>query len=380
MKRKKPITANPGAMKKTLESQKADTRLLGKIERHMMAGHGDDDGRDQTRLHVSEIAKADWCPRQSYYRLAGYPERTDKVDNFSFTLENIFDEGHEIHAKWQRRIDRLGMLRGKWECLHCSHTWEAVSPRQCPRCEWETSVVYREVPIRNEEHYLIGHADGDIAEGNKDIAQDPLLEIKSIGIGTLRFEAPNLLADHQYEVDTGKGKPTKITDLDGVWRSLRRPLNSHLRQGNLYMALTGRRFMIFLYECKWHQQVREFVVRHRESISEPLLDAALDVKYALKKHQVPERPSFITEPDNRTCNPCPFKGTCWSAQDEEDPRSEARDLGRGGTQAPRSDEAAAGPSADVRSPEGSSSGRRVVRRRPHAAVRWPDTVDRSPRR
>ena len=55
-----------------------------------------------TYLHLLvTVAKSEWCWRHDYYRIRGYPVDA-KSQNPSFHMENVFEEGHEIHHKWQR--------------------------------------------------------------------------------------------------------------------------------------------------------------------------------------------------------------------------------------------------------------------------------------
>ena len=52
--------------------------------------------------------------------------------NPSFTMNNIFAEGHTIHGKYQDWLWEMGVLYGRWLCLSCHHKWDDTSPRECP--------------------------------------------------------------------------------------------------------------------------------------------------------------------------------------------------------------------------------------------------------
>jgi rubrerythrin len=361
-------------MKALLDAHKYETRLIGKIQEDLLSQHGDEGDRDMTMLHPSEMAKADWCPRQSYYRLAKVePDSGAKEDAFSWVLENVFNEGHDSHTKWQARVNNLNRLRGDWRCVHCNLRFQATSPDMCPKC-MSPAVEYREVPLRSDEYMIIGHADGDVDEGNEDIANDPLLEVKTIGVGTLRFEAPGFLADNTHAVEIN-GETKNVIDYDGLWRAIKRPFPSHLRQGMLYLALTGRKTMVYIYDCKWNQQVKEFVIRYRPELVEPLLDQALDVKYALKVGKPVDRPGWA-EPDCKTCNACPYRMTCWETFNADDqPRPPTDPRRREAAPERRSGDAPDRPEAEVRPARGPAAPGRVVRRRPHGPVRRVDPVD-----
>lgn len=255
------------------------------------------------------MAKVDWCHRQSYYRLAGTTP-TDDGERFSFQMENIFAEGHEIHRKWQQWLSDMGRLWGVYACRVCG--WEETGTYQmggrCPSSELcEGRLEYREVPLTAEDTLLIaGHEDG------ADVETNALIEIKSIGMGTLRMEEPELL--RKYQVETIEGK--KIYDLESLWKGLKYPLLSHRKQTGIYLALAKRMKLpfdkvTFLYEYKATQSVKAFTVAYNEELVRPLLDKALAVKYSLAEKKPPPRPDH-TGKETKVCKTCPFRTLCYS--------------------------------------------------------------------
>lgn len=232
-------------LQKYLDSKKTPTRLIGEVERHLLKQPKSD--RSTTVLHPSEIIKPDWCHRYSYYLLTGGEPRTEKP---SLRLQNIFDEGHAIHAKWQKRFQDMNVLYGKFQCMNCKTVVTGISPKNCTECN-SALMEYREVSLRDESLRIAGHTDGWI----KGIGEDCLIEIKSIGAGTLRFEAPDLLYDAEG-------------DLTKAWKNIRRPFRGHLLQGQMYLELAKRMYgddapneIVFLYELKADQDYKEFTVK-----------------------------------------------------------------------------------------------------------------------
>lgn len=303
------------------EINKSPSLLLRDIQKYLIDRIDQPSDRRQDILHPSEMAHSDWCPRQSNYRLACAKE-TNPQKAHSHVLENIFDEGHTIHHKWQQRLWDMGRLWGDWFCLSCGVRWADNAPVACPECGVGKSLLrYDEVPLNGEDKWLIaGHEDGAINDLNA------LVEIKSIGQGTLRLEDPGLLRDHHKETVEGK----KVYDLDGIWRDLKRPLPGHIRQTAIYLALCKEMGLpydrvIFLYEYKSNQLVKEFNIKYNPRIAEPLLDKALDIKYALSKGTVVSRPPELTE-ESKTCKGCPYQSLCWSKNEPpSDPSTEAED-------------------------------------------------------
>ena len=250
--------------------------------------------RDTLHLHPSELSKKQWCPRSSWYTITGVE---GKQESLAFSRLNVFEEGNAIHRKWQTWLWHAGILAGNWECETCDHYWSATSPYSCDSCG-SVRIRYREVPVRSDEYRILGHADGKVV----DKEGSALLEIKSVGTGTVRFEKPALFADYS------SGKLT----IDELWRNIKQPFASHVRQGNLYMHCTGIDTIVFIYEWKPTQEVKEFVVRHNPEIVAPILENCKKVIAALESNQILDRPEWATDKDCSGCKYCPYQKVCWS--------------------------------------------------------------------
>lgn len=283
--------------------------VIGPVYRHLMRQAGQEDpDRDMGYLHPSEMAKSDWCPRRAYFRISGAPA-VDKEQSTSAQLENIYSEGHYIHKKWQTWLWECGLLWGKWECKDCGRIWYDLSPDHCacggpPR--------YKEVPLYSNEYKMIGHSDGGIVADEGKF----LLEAKSIGLGTVRIEAPGLHRAY------AAGDLT----LENLWREIKRPFSSHILQGLLYLFmvrdchpfLADVDEIIFLYEWKPTQAVKEFRVKYNERLIKELLADAKDVVYSLRSKGIePSFPSWADAPGGKICKACPYENVCWSIDGAE---------------------------------------------------------------
>ena len=164
-----------GSLKNFIDAGKVKTRVLGSVERHVLAKPLDNSRRTNV-LHPSDMVDSEWCHRASYFHILGeVPVKRD----FSFRILSVFEEGHAIHAKWQRWFSEMGVLYGKWYCETDNLSVWGLSSE----VNKGTSVFdYREVPLNYEPLHIAGHSDGLLVG-----LGDPLmLEIKSIGAGTLR--------------------------------------------------------------------------------------------------------------------------------------------------------------------------------------------------
>jgi rubrerythrin len=305
-RREKPV----GRMKRYAEARRNNNDLLADIERMLLREHDEpqmQNGalRRQDVIHPSEMAKSDWCPRSTYLRIKAVREgRIVATEAAHFQLENIFEEGHAYHAKWQDRFRRMGRLFGRWYCEACTHRWEAKSPLYCPECGApEGAITYHEVALRDSEHLIVGNADGLVLALASD-ADDVLIEVKSIGEGTVRQELPAVLGRHTHEVEDPQWKRMKkVLDHRGVWKDITKPFGPHLRQGLIYLRLWGQanaalggethlsdiQRICFIYEYKPTSAVKAFYVKRNDEAVQELWDFCADIVYALDRGGQPPR-------------------------------------------------------------------------------------------
>jgi hypothetical protein len=171
----------------------------------------------------------------------------------------------------------MNVLYGKFMCLACEVTTIGISPA-CKDCGRKDVMEYREVTLLDDKLRIAGHTDGWI----KGIGNDCLIEIKSIGAGTLRFEAPDILADANG-------------DLTKAFNNIRRPFRSHLLQGQMYLELCHRMYgeeapteIVFLYENKADQATKEFTVKADYEIVQRIFFSAEKLMKAVDAKKMPE--------------------------------------------------------------------------------------------
>lgn len=257
------MTETPWHLKNYKNSLSSTQRILPVLEKHLIQEQLDST-RDTLHLHPSEICKKDWCPRSSWYTIKGYDKQEE---SYSFQRLLIFEEGHNIHGKWQAWLVDAGILEQP------------------------------EVPIVNEEYRIMGHADGIIS----DKKGRAVLEIKSVGAGTIRME--------DYELFKGAETP------EAAWKKVRQPFYSHLRQLNLYMYCLDIHDGIFIYEWKATQDVKEFSVKFQPHLIEDILAGCKSVVRGLDSGIPPMRPTIAESPTSKICKSCPYSKVCWKEDD-----------------------------------------------------------------
>jgi hypothetical protein len=286
--------------KHLVDSMKGNSLILGELKTMLALQKSD---RAQNVIHPSELCRADFCSRAVCFRLMGVrvPPEVHR-----FQTEVVFESGHEYHRKWQGWIWQRGVgedapfkLRGRYLCLACGHgdwvrkkpEWHASSPKDCVSCGEERRFLrYGELPVRIPDLLISGHADGDLDLGTEVPLEDhPLIEVKSIGEGTLRYDAPNLVNRHTKSVDI-EGKSRRWTDYESAWRDIKRPFGGHIKQGTLYALAAGRKRILFLYEYKPTGAIKEFLVTVDPGDVEDELEECRDIVWHLGRGDPPDCP------------------------------------------------------------------------------------------
>ena len=298
-------TLKASALDRLKSTYKGQGLLLPRLERHVMRSMSGDrpDDHSMGHMHPSDMAKKEWCGRHDYYRIIGTKVERKAQANPSFRMTNVFAEGHAIGGKYTKWMWEMGILIGDFACKDCGHRWGDISPTKCQFCLSE-SLTYMEYPLRRKRYLIEGHADAAVTLG-------ALVEVKSIGIRTLAFDAPRL---YQRYLDG-----TKPED---IWFEINRPFPSHMRQGQLYLWMAWPLYeqIVFIYESKFHQQTKEFVVEYNKEYIAPLLETAKDVTMRVEQHRStglinpPDRPSWAEGPESKICHSCEYRRTCWDGQ------------------------------------------------------------------
>lgn len=299
------------------DASKSKIDLLRDVRSHVVAENArtGNDHRSKDKIHVSEITKGA-CPRMMFYKVTG-TEATDDIPGAWSQLVAIWSAGSAEHEKWQRWLREMGDLWGTWTCLVCLSSWEGPVPDMCQvdGCT-STLIRYDEVSLHNDALSLVGHADGAVPRLNA------LVEVKSFSAGSVRVENSGLVAEHTHKVE-GRS----VIDQEALWKSIIRPLKSHLIQGLFYlwmckeMGLSYDR-IIFIYENKTTQATKSFEVTLTDRLLKPFLDTLTSVAEAAETGTIPPRPALYSK-DAKPCTECPFRSKCYSEEPSDDQREES---------------------------------------------------------
>lgn len=280
-------------------------KLTQQVARHLVRQLEVTDRRSDV-IHPSEVSHEGWCPRATYYRISGVPAAPEPR---KLAFEMAFETGHDAHRKWQHWFWDMGLLKGVFHCNNCDLYWWDQSPTACIRCETGKELLrYAEVPVSSPEYLLYGNADGDVVKTD---GTSTLIEVKTIGTGTIRIEAPQLQKRYTYTHTDDEGKVHTGVDWYALWQGIRRPFPSHLRQGMIYCFCYDRKEIVYIYDPKFITAYpKEFEIKLRMDLIQDVLDECIKVKNGLEKQRAPKRPMWAGEAVT-ACKHCPYHETCY---------------------------------------------------------------------
>lgn len=339
-RRRKPQQKVTGGLRAFAEAKKTSNPLLQDIQTHVVAQGNLNAGvgREDHKVHVSELIKDTACPRHLYFKITKV-EKTDPPEAAFHRLEWIWATGHDAHHKYQRWITEMGDMWGSWSCKVCKHSWVDLAPAACPECD-SALLQYDEVNLEDEHYKIVGHADGAVPRLNC------LVEVKSFSLGTVRIENPELVKKHTHKTEDGK----TLVDEAGVWDAIKRPLRGHLVQGMFYLWMCKRQGLpfdkiVFIYENKATQATKAFEVSFAERFVTEHLQTMDAVIQAVEDKVAPKRPALFTR-DSKPCNNCVFRTTCYEEiSDHDGEESPSVPAGRSGARSQEAGRAAAVQSA-----------------------------------
>jgi hypothetical protein len=257
-----------GALKAFLDAGKG-TRVLGAVERHLISRPRDP--RATTVIHPSEMASASWCHRAQYFWLKG---ETPKPDVMSLRRASIFGTGHATHDMFQTWFKEMDQIKGLWYCYTHDLEWFGLHSEHV---QGGCRTKYNEVPVFFDPLRISGKADGWLVNFG-----DPLLlEVKTIGEGSIRWYAPDIAYEHNG-------------DFKKMWAAIKAPFLEHIHQAQIYMKLLelmgqpdAPQEALLLYEAKGLHEHKEFVIQKSDWGISELFEAAANIIAAIDKGTPP---------------------------------------------------------------------------------------------
>ena len=258
-----------GALKAFLAADKG-TRVIGKVEKHLISKPRDFRASDV--IHPSEMASASWCHRAQYFWLKGY---APKPEVMSLRKASIFGTGHATHDLWQTWFKEMNQIKGLWYCYTHDLEWFGLNgDHEDGNCKTK----YNEVPVFFDPLRISGKADGWLVNFGEPL----LLEVKTIGEGSIRWYAPDIA----YANDN---------DFKKMWANTNAPFLEHIHQAQIYMKLlelmgqpNAPQEALILYEAKGLHEHKEFVIQKSDWGIAELFEAAANIISAIDRGAPPQ--------------------------------------------------------------------------------------------
>lgn len=257
-----------GALKAFLAADKG-TRVIGKVEKHIISKPRDFRASDV--IHPSEMASASWCHRAQYFWLKGY---APKPEVMSLRRASIFGTGHAAHDMWQGWFKEMNQIKGLWYCYKHDIEWFGLAN---DHEEGKCRTKYNEVPVFFDPLRISGKADGWLVNFGEPL----LLEVKTIGEGSIRWYAPDIAYANN-------------NDFKKMWAAIDAPFLEHIHQAQIYMKLlelmgqpNAPQEALILYEAKGLHEHKEFVVQKSDWGIAELFEAVANIISAIDKGTPP---------------------------------------------------------------------------------------------
>ncbi len=269
---------------------------LEKLINQVLVKKSQNNDRDYSHFHPSEFHACHRKLAYKFYESQGVCSPSEPAASLiDPQLQRIFDNGHGLHFRLGKNLEKTGILKGKWACRSCQKTFgkkEILGVHLPKKCDCGgLKFQYQEVGFYDHETMIGGHVDAILdlrgREGIADNAEDEdshiLVDFKSI-----RAEA---------------------------FRRLIAPKDSHFIQMQTYLYLSGLKVGKFLYENKNDQTFREFLVPRDEACIQKIrLDGQGLKKVVTSTNSEGKRtlpPRAHKRNNSKECVECSFRSHCW---------------------------------------------------------------------
>lgn len=297
------------ALKAVFSAMKREGYIIKDLDLYLLSLNATDEDR---AIDVNAPSQAGVCMRARYYARTGAPRDGGAVDA---RTRRIFDNGTKTHERLQEYLLKQGML------------------------------LMDEVPVHNYEYNIQGHTDGVL---KLSASERGILEIKSInsnGFSSLKDAKEEhrrqgliyifcLEERRKYLQSTYKTRASFDKSLSKRMKEYEK-LYQHLQDGSkftreekiafqcnlhanmdsiLYDTRVPITKVVFLYENKDTQDLKEFTVSSLEASAKNILAETLDEYSALNEYvedgEVP--PRCAKNKSDPACRWCSFKTECWN--------------------------------------------------------------------
>ena len=290
--------------------------------------------RGHGMYHPSAFGK---CLRLMQYQLYAEKGFIDvKNEEFDSTKLRLFDKGHNMHSRWAKYFEHIGVLRGYWTCTNpaCQlwndagkfneknisyeiNTKDPVSPYtlSSPRvyglkdklgCFKPKQCIcgnrrfdYSELIVKSEELNMFGHCDMVLDFSNFD---DKKFDGVKKSFNLVDLPKNPIVIDMKTSNDFGFKKVTQ-----------KGPDIEYVIQLSIYANILDVDFGILIYENKNTSMTASYKIdKNTDTVFAQVKQQAKKMVEMVELKLLP--PPRPLDKDNYECSNCPFKGNCHSSK------------------------------------------------------------------
>lgn len=295
-------------LKKIMSTLKRDGYIVKRLDQYLLSMNEKDADR---RWDINSPSSAGKCPRAVVYGRLGYDSDSNSVDS---RTRRIFDNGTGVHERLQKYM------------LDCD------------------ILAMDEVPVFDDKLQIQGHTDGLLNLTKFELG---VLEIKSINSNSfsrlvdakeehklqaitymycLENRRAWLKSTYDSEDELNKYLDSKeykkfIRDhykhiTDGAKFSAEEKFNFKLKNHQdadkiMWRASRPINKMVFLYENKDNQELKEFTVKYDEEMMNTLIEKYQFINDCVFTNEIPPRPTECKSKSCGTCRWCNYTLECW---------------------------------------------------------------------
>jgi len=291
--------------------------VMGVLDTHLRyLSYKSSGSRRYKKYHPSEWGRC--LRRQQYKHYVELGFIKAEPEELSSKQCRLFDKGHNMHDRWARYFEDIGVLRGIWVCKNpgChkrhgeDHLHGAFKPEKC-ECG-NMSFFYNEVPVRSEEFNFAGHADQIL-----DFSQFDGSRYNGVRSA---FNVENL-PRHPFVIDMK-------TCNDYAFKSKIKKVGPHMEyviQLTIYTHLLNLPFGMLIYENKNDSDIGFFQVDRNEELFGRIREQSLLMQKMVENRLLP--PPRPNSKSDWECKSCDFRAICHPAAIWQDPDLEQKRKG-----------------------------------------------------
>lgn len=313
------------ALKSVFQAMKNEGYIIKPLDMYLLSLNSKDSDR---ATNVNSPSQASVCNRANYYARMGY-QNDGSIDP---RTRRIFDNGTKTHERLQEYLLAEGILIGdEVPCINPEYNIQGhtdgflnlgavtnetvLIPKGCCRAKLPVT-KYTEVGIL-EIKSINSNGFTQLKDAKPEHKQQAMIylycaEARRVLLQDRYADVPSFLNSEEERAEEFRRRyahlqeGSKFTKEEKIDFQVRLCLHTDWILFNTTRPLTK---VVFLYENKDNQELKEYVVKRDDSILQQVLAKYERLNLACEKEEIPDREG--TSKSCTTCRWCNYKTECW---------------------------------------------------------------------